>query len=194
MHLLLVLRVINKKFACTFEGNNITTHPRRSVFSDRHLDLRLQPAAGTASTSRVAPACRMNSANALRSRSSCCWRVSQCFRLVSHTNTQNSASRAPKTKLVTFLCSKRNLPDSVELYRLARPQARWYQLRVLPLVGSEYVCPQCIVRSLSHGEVKCHRRWTFPFVCQDLKSSQETPIVTIKLPDKKTCVQPFYVR
>ena len=41
-----------------------------------------------------------------------------------------------------------------------------------------------IVRSSSHGEVPCHRPWTFPFVSQDLKSSQETPIMTIELPDK----------
>ena len=85
----------------------------------------------------------MDSANALRSRSSCCCRVFNCFRLVSHTNTQNSAFRCPKSKLVTFSNSKQNLPDSFELYRLARPRTRWYQLRGLPLVGSECVCPQC---------------------------------------------------
>ena len=32
---------------------------------------------------------------------------------------------------------------AVLVCRLARPQARWYQLRGLPLVGSECVCPQC---------------------------------------------------
>ena len=41
-----------------------------------------------------------------------------------------------------------------------------------------------IFRSLSHGDVTCHRPWTFPFVSQDLKSSQGTPIVTMELPDK----------
>ena len=40
------------------------------------------------------------------------------------------------------------------------------------------------MRSFSHGEVTCHRSWTFPFVSQDLKSSQETPIMTVGLPDK----------
>ena len=29
------------------------------------------------------------------------------------------------------------------VYRLARPRARWYQLREFPLVGLECVCPQC---------------------------------------------------
>ena len=75
---------------------------------------------------------------------------------------------------------KRGFP----LYRLARPRAQWYQLRGLLLVGSECVVHNTIVPSSSHGEVTCHRPWTFPFVYQDLKSSQETPILTIELPDK----------
>ena len=41
-----------------------------------------------------------------------------------------------------------------------------------------------LVRSLSHGKVSCHPAWTFPFVSQDLKSSQETPTMTFELPDK----------
>ena len=75
---------------------------------------------------------------------------------------------------------KRGFP----LYRLARPRAQWYQLRGLLLVGSECVVHNTIVPSSSHGEVTCHRPWTFPFVYQDLQSSQETPIMTIELPDK----------
>ena len=34
-----------------------------------------------------------------------------------------------------------------------------------------------IVRSLSHGEVTCHRPWTSSLVYQDLNISQETPIL-----------------
>ena len=44
MHLLLVLRVGNKKLAHIFEGK-ITTQPRRSTPPDRHLDVQLQLAA-----------------------------------------------------------------------------------------------------------------------------------------------------
>ena len=43
---------------------------------------------------------------------------------------------------------------------------------------------QYLVGLISHGEVTCYRPWTFPFVSQDLKCSQETPIITIELPDK----------
>ena len=32
---------------------------------------------------------------------------------------------------------------SPDMYRLAQPRARWYQLREHPLVGSECVCPKC---------------------------------------------------
>ena len=181
MHLLLVLRVRNKKFAHIFEGNNITIQPRRSISPERHLDFRLQPAAGLASNSRVAPTCRMDSASALRSRSSCCCIIFHCFRLVSHTSTQINYSGLQK-KIDHVLGSKQSLPNSIELYRLARPRARWYQLRGLPLVGSECVCPQCnspfvITRG---SDIP----WTFPFVTQDLKSSQETSRVTNELPDK----------
>ena len=45
------------------------------------------------------------------------------------------------------------------------------------------------VRSLSHGEVSCHRSWTFPFVYQ---SSHPTPTVTVE--PLASCIQPFYVR
>ena len=41
-----------------------------------------------------------------------------------------------------------------------------------------------IVCALSHGEVPCHRLWTFPFVYEDVKSSRETPKITIELPNK----------
>ena len=101
VHLLLVLRASNKKFTHIVEGNNII-QSRQSISRNRHLDFRPQPAAGLASTSRVAPNCRVDSASALRSRSSCCCSVFQCFRLVSNTNTQRTAFRPPKRKLVTF--------------------------------------------------------------------------------------------
>ena len=51
-----------------------------------------------------------------------------------------------------------------------------------------------IVRLLSHWEATCHWPWTFPFVSQDLKSSQQTLIMTAELPDKMhSTIQPFYI-
>ena len=79
-HLLLVLRVGNKKLTHIFEGDNIATQSSRSISPDRYVDFRLQPAAGSASTSRVAPACRMDSVSAQSPRSSCCCKTFHCFR------------------------------------------------------------------------------------------------------------------
>ena len=76
------------------------------------------------------------------------------------------------------------------MYRLARPRARCYQLRGLPLVGSECACPQCnslfvITRgSDMSSAMSSAMDLPVPFVSQDLKSSQETAIATIELPDK----------
>ena len=53
-------------------------------------------------------------------------------------------------------------------------------------ITSEALCAlvhNAIVRSLSHGEVPCHRPWTFPFVSQDPKSSHKMPMVTVRLPE-----------
>ena len=58
-----------KTASALFEGNNIPTHRRRSVSPYCHLDVRRQPATGSASTSLASPACRMDFASALRSRS-----------------------------------------------------------------------------------------------------------------------------
>ena len=52
----------------------------------------------------------------------------------------------------------------------SRPRARWYQLRGLPLVGSECVRPQWN-SSLSHGGLSHSRLWTFPFVSQELTTN-----------------------
>ena len=41
-----------------------------------------------------------------------------------------------------------------------------------------------IARSLSRGDVTWHRPSSLPFVYQDVKKSQETPIMTIALHDK----------
>ena len=49
---------------------------------------------------------------------------------------------ASEKQISHVLGSKQNLPSSIQLHRLARPRARWYQLRGLPLVGSECVCLQ----------------------------------------------------
>ena len=114
----------------------------RSVSSDSRLYIRLWPATDSASISLASPACRIESASALRSRSSRCCRIAHCFQLVSHTSNSSKvlsglreASRSRWT--VSRTCPiQLNCTDS-------RPRARWYQLRRLPLVGSECVCPQC---------------------------------------------------
>ena len=60
----------------------------------------------------------------------------------------------------------------------------WYQLRGLPLVGSDCVCPQCSSSLVITRGSAMPSAMTFLFVSRDLKSSQETPIVTTELPDK----------
>ena len=102
MHLILVLRVGNKEFMHILEGDHINTQPRLSICPDRHLDFLLLTAAGSAFTSRVAPTCRMESVRALRSRSSCCCREFLCYRLVSHTSTENRDFRHQIIKMVTL--------------------------------------------------------------------------------------------
>ena len=46
------------------------------------------------------------------------------------------------------------------------------------------VLSQCNSSFVITRESLCHRPWTFPFVYQDLKSSKETPIRTLELPEK----------
>ena len=70
------------------------------------------------------------------------------------------------------------------LYRLARPGPVVSASRISSRSLGVRLSTNAIVRSLSHGEVTCHRPWTFPFASQDLKSSHQTPIMTIELPDK----------
>ena len=118
MHLLLILQVSNKKFAHIFEGNNIPTQPRWSVSPDSHLDVRLQPATGSASTSLASSACRMDSVSTLRSRSSRCIRIAHCFQLVSHTN-NGSTVLSGLRKQAGHVGQLAELPNSIELYRLA---------------------------------------------------------------------------
>ena len=115
----LILKVSNKKFAHIFEANKIPTQPRLSVSPDSHLDVRLQPATVAASTSLASPACRMDSASALRSRSSRFCRIAQCFQLVSHTNNSSTVISDLRKASRSRLGSEQNLPDSIELYRLA---------------------------------------------------------------------------
>ena len=114
-----ILQVSSKKFAHTFEGNNILTQPRWSVSPDSHLDVRLQPAIGSASTSLASPACRRDSASALRSPSSHSCRISHCFQLVSHTNNSSTLLSGLRKSSRSRLGSKQHIPNSIELYRLA---------------------------------------------------------------------------
>ena len=107
-----------QEIAHIFESNNIPTQPRPSVSPDSHLDVRLQTATGSASITLASPACRMDSASALRSPSSRCCRIAHCFQLVSHTDSSTVFSGLRKASR-SRLGSKQNLPTSIELYRLA---------------------------------------------------------------------------
>ena len=108
--LLLVLRVSNTKFAHIYEGNSITTQRRWPVSFYRHLELRLQPAAGSTYTSPVVPTQRMHSASALRLRLSCCCMVFHCVRLGSNANTQRTDFRSPKSEFFTLWAVSRTYP------------------------------------------------------------------------------------
>ena len=141
MHLLLILHVSNKKFAHIFEGNNIPTHPRRSVSPNSHLDVRFQPATAPppplslpqlAGWTLPAPCARAPPA-AVESPIDISWcptpTTAQCFpvseKLVGH------VWAVSRTYPIHFNCT-----DS-------RPRSRWYQVRGLPRVGSECFFPQC---------------------------------------------------
>ena len=70
----------------------------------------------------------------------------------------------------------------------SRPRARWYQLRGLPLVDSECVCPQCNSSFVITRGVPSHRRSAFPSISQELtrnaKRKSGTP-VTVNSPTVK---------
>ena len=122
MHLLLIVRVGNTNFTQIFKGNHVTTPPRRPVSPYGHLHVRLQPAAGLASTSRIASTRQIDCVSARRSRSSCCCRVSHAVQLVFYTNTQNSSFWPMKSKLVTWC---------------------WFQLKPsTPVVSAPKTCPR----------------------------------------------------
>ena len=138
-----ILQVSSKKFAHTFEGNNILTQPRWSVSPDSHLDVRLQLATGSASTSLASPACDMDSASALCSRSSRCCKIAHCFSWCPTPTTAAAQCFPTSEKQVDHVWAvSRTYPIQLNCTD-SRPRARWYQLRGLPLVGSECVCPQC---------------------------------------------------
>ena len=81
-----------------------------------------------------------------------------------------------------------HVPGTCYICTDSRPRARWYQLRGLPLVGSECVCPHCNSSSLSHGELPSHRRSAFPSISQELTRNANrksgTP-VTVNSPTVK---------
>ena len=54
----------------------------------------------------------------------------------------------------------------------------------VPSLARSAFVHNAIVRSISPGQVPCHRPWTFALVSQDLKGSRETPIMTVELPEK----------
>ena len=108
-----------QEFAHISEGSNIPAIPRRFVSPNNHLDDRLPPATGSASTSLASPSCRVDSANALRSRSSRCCKTAHCFHLVTHSNNSSTALPGLQKASRSRLGSKQNLPYSGELYRFA---------------------------------------------------------------------------
>ena len=126
----------------------------------------------------------MDSVRALRSCSSCCCRVFHCFPLVSHASTQNSAFRPSKSKLVTLWSVSRTYPLQMNCTDSCDRGPGGISSEDFPSKARSAFVHNAIVRSLSYGEVTCHRPWTVPFVSQYLKSSQKTSIMTIELPDK----------
>ena len=173
-------------------SSKVTTSPpnlrRRSVSPDSHLDVRFQPAIGSASTSLASPACTMDSASALRSRSSRCCRNAHCF---SWCPTPTKAARcfpASEKQVGHAWAVSRTYPIQLNCTD-SRPRTRWYQLRGLPLVGSECVCPQCnsISFVITRGSAKPSAS---PFIYQELTRNANrksgTPVIgkspTVKCP------------
>ena len=74
------------------------------------------------------------------------------------------------------------LTQLITLYRLARPRARWYQLRGLPLVGSQCVSPQCSSSLVITRGSATPSAMDLPVHLS--KRPQQTPTSTVKLPDK----------
>ena len=186
MRLLLIRRVGNKKFTHIFEGNNITTQPRLSISPDRHLDFRLPPARPPARPSPLglpqleewtpsAPCARAPLA-AVGSSIAFGWCPTPARKTVFF--------RPPKSKSVTFWAVSRTYPIQLNCTDSRDRGHGGISSGDFPSKARSAFVHNAIVRSLSHGEVTCHRPWTFSFVSHDLKSSQETPIMTTELPDK----------
>ena len=141
-----ICRLGNKKFAQIFEGSNIATQPRRFVSPYSHVDFRLQPAAGSASTPQVTSACRIDFTGALFSRSTWCCRVFHCLRLESLTNNRQVVTSGLRNANRSRLGSKQNLPNKQSIplnCTNSQPRARWYQILGPSLIASKCVCPQC---------------------------------------------------
>ena len=185
----IILQLSNKKFAHSLEGNNIPTQPRRSVSRDSLLYFRLQPATGSASTSLASPACRMDSAGALRPASPAAVESPIAFSWCPTPTTAAQCFRPPKASRSRW-GSKQNLPNSKLNCTDSRPWARWYRLRGLPLAGSECVCPQCNSYFVITREVPNNRRSAFPSISQELTRNANresgTPVTgnspTVKCP------------
>ena len=142
MYLLLKLQVNNNKIALVLGGNNIPTQSRRSASLDAHLQVRLQTATGSASTSLASPPCRMDSDRALRTRCSRCCRIASCSQLVIHPNKSSTVLSGLRKESTSRRAVSRTYPTQLNCIN-SRPRTRWCQLRGLPLVGSECVCPRC---------------------------------------------------
>ena len=140
--MLLVLQVSNKNFTHIVELSNIPTQPWRSVSPDNHHDGKLQQATGLGSTSPASPARGMDPASARHWRSSRCCRIAHCFQLVSHTNNSSTVLSGLRKAIRSRLGRKQNLPNPIELYRLATAGPVVSAPRT-SLVGSECVCSHC---------------------------------------------------
>ena len=193
MHPLLILKVSNKKFAHIFQGNSIPTQPRRSVSRDSHLDLRLQPATGSASASLASPACRMDPASALRSLSSRCCRIAYCFQLVPHTNDSSTVLPGPRKQIGHVWSVSRTYP--IQLIVPTRDRAPGgISSEDFPSYTRSAFSLNALARSLSHGEVPRHRRSAFPSISQELTRNanrkSRTPVTVNSPTAKRPMVRP----
>ena len=91
---------------------------------------------------RPPPLWLLQLASVRRSRCSHRCRLVHCFQLVSYTNNSSTVFSASEKQVGHVWAVSRTYPIHLNCTD-SRPRARWYQLRGLPLVGSECVCPQC---------------------------------------------------
>ena len=78
----------------------------------------------------------------LRTRCSRCCRIASCSQLVIHPNKSSTVLSGLRKESTSRRAVSRTYPTQLNCIN-SRPRTRWCQLRGLPLVGSECVCPRC---------------------------------------------------